>query len=240
MSAPMDLSQIKFKIVNQEPLIFKEEGDITNTKAAGKLNREQQHPVNGKFPAKLLVGLALGALIIAATALPIGVSADVPSRPLSGAELEMFLDDDGFEDVYDVVALGKFTRPLSGAEPEMFLDDDGFEDVYDVVALGKFTRPLSGAELEMFLDDDGFEDVYDMVALGKFTRPLFGTELAMFLDDDGFEEANDAAIRETPIHPPSNVELATYDVVALGKFTRPLSGAELEMFLDDDGFEDEI
>ena len=56
------------------------------TKVIGQLNTLLSYAVTKRFSAKILGGLALGALLMNASVLAPSASADVPSRPVTSAE----------------------------------------------------------------------------------------------------------------------------------------------------------
>ena len=73
---------------HQEILKVKEEWAMKATMWMTKVNMRLHETLAAKTPVKLLGGLALGALLMAATALPLGTaSADEPAKPLSGEQI---------------------------------------------------------------------------------------------------------------------------------------------------------
>ena len=73
---------------HQEILKVKEEWAMKTAMGIKKVNIRLHETLAMKTPVKLLGGLALGALLMAATALPLGTaSADDPARPLSGEQI---------------------------------------------------------------------------------------------------------------------------------------------------------
>jgi hypothetical protein len=127
-----------------------------------KVNRWLHEHLAMKTPAKLLGGLALGALVIAASALPFGTAyADDPARPLSIEELGRLaaLDEaqetelDGMSRKFNGIAFA--TRPLSIEELGRLaaLDEaqetelDGMSREFNGIAFA--TRPLSIEDLSL-------------------------------------------------------------------------------------------
>lgn len=75
---------------SQENMNLMEESEMKNTNHTSKWN-------NIKTPVKMLAGLAVGAMLMTAVAMPSNASADVPSRPVT-SELQLIIQaeiDDG-------------------------------------------------------------------------------------------------------------------------------------------------
>jgi hypothetical protein len=88
MNTPEVNTQSKPRTAHQEVWKFKEELEMKTATLTEKVNMRLSERL-AKAPVKLLGGLALGALVIAATALPFGTTyADEPARPLTSALFE--------------------------------------------------------------------------------------------------------------------------------------------------------
>jgi hypothetical protein len=75
-------------------LKFKEGFEMKTATLTEKMNRWLHEHLAMKTPAKLLGGLALGALVLTATALPLGTTyADEPARPLSSEQPQCYPED---------------------------------------------------------------------------------------------------------------------------------------------------
>jgi hypothetical protein len=88
MNTPEVKTQGKPSTAHQELGKFKEELEMKTATLTAKVNMRLSERL-AKTPVKLLAGLALGALVMTATALPFGTTyADEPARPLTSVQFE--------------------------------------------------------------------------------------------------------------------------------------------------------
>ena len=80
---------------DQELSNIKEENQMTFTKKSGKLNMRISNAVARKFSGNILGGLALGALIAAATVLPLGTAYASPAVTPPVPEAVIEIEDKG-------------------------------------------------------------------------------------------------------------------------------------------------
>jgi hypothetical protein len=93
MNTPEVRTQSKPRTAHQNILKFKEEWEMKTATLTAKVNMRLSERL-AKTPVKLLAGLALGALVMTATALPFGTTyADEPARPLSSGQTQCYPED---------------------------------------------------------------------------------------------------------------------------------------------------
>ena len=94
MNTPEVNTQGKPRTAHQNIGKFKEEWEMKTATLTAKVNRWLHEHLAMKTPVKLLGGLALGALVVTATALPLGTTyADEPARPLSSEQIQCYPED---------------------------------------------------------------------------------------------------------------------------------------------------
>jgi hypothetical protein len=94
MNTPEVNTQSKPRTAHQEVWKFKEEWKMKTATLTEQVNMLLHEHLAMKTPVKLLGGLALGALVMAATALPLGTTyADEPARPLSIEQAQCYPED---------------------------------------------------------------------------------------------------------------------------------------------------
>ena len=95
--------------------------------------------VNGNTQLKMVAGLALGAMLMTAIALPSSASADVPKRPLTG-EQQLVVRAEIEDGIYETGSLTPAQQLIVRAEIE-----DG---VYETVSLTSEQQLVVRAEIE--------------------------------------------------------------------------------------------
>ena len=101
MNAPMNRNHNGPETVNQETSKIEEANSMTSTKMTGKLNRTISRSNISKFPAKIMAGLAITALMAAAAVSPLSARpmlADEPAKPLTREAIishDQLIDDLG-------------------------------------------------------------------------------------------------------------------------------------------------
>jgi hypothetical protein len=164
-----------------------------------------------KTPAKLLGGLALGALVMVATALPLGTTyADEPARPLTSQQNPGYCEIDG--SCYDPPFLGVLSDPalttgtsISGVQfeewPEVGLDSHTYHRF--MVEQGKLEQAKAGSllasEQAEYWPEVGFDSgTYHrfMVEQDKVGRVLSGATVIDRYDRGLFDEIPAAAVED--------------------------------------------
>ena len=79
MNAAIEQLQDMTTAANQEHMNLKEESNM-------KTNNQITNWINGNTTVKMVAGLALGAMLMTAIALPSNAFADTPKRPMSSEE----------------------------------------------------------------------------------------------------------------------------------------------------------
>jgi hypothetical protein len=183
MNTPEVRTQSKPRTAHQNIWRFKEELEIKTATLTEKVNRWLHEHLAMKTPVKLLGGLALGALVMAATALPLGTTyADEPARPLSSEQNQCYPEDRGMclygplAEVLPDPALVA-ARPLSSEQSQCNPDDNAIclygllaEDLPDP-ALTTGTS-ISGVQFEDWPEAglDSYADQRFMVEQGKLEQ----------------------------------------------------------------------
>ena len=95
MNAPLTQSQGKLKVVYQEIKKANEEIEMRLAMQMTDVKTWLSKGLATKTPGKILGGLALGALLMTATALPLGPAfADGPSRPSTSEQIVVDFEED--------------------------------------------------------------------------------------------------------------------------------------------------
>ena len=105
---------------------FMEGIEMNLSRLAAKLNNQVSAILNSNAPAKILGGIALGGLLMAAVALPSSPAhADDPARPL--VETRLVIPDSFWESFYEQMAAdeGWYTG-VNSSSPEVTPNTDGF------------------------------------------------------------------------------------------------------------------
>ena len=188
MNAPVGRIQNIATAASQENLKLKEESDM---KTASHISNW----INDNAPVKMVAGLALGAMLMTAIALPSNASADVPKRPLTSeqqlvvrAEIEDGAYDTGFltpeeqlvvraeieDSVYETVSLTPEQQLVVRAEIE-----DG---AYETVSLTPEQQLVVQAEI-----DDGVMKIVDYKRdqVGLSDTGVVGILLEVLSHDEG-------------------------------------------------------
>ena len=140
MNAAIEQLQDMTTAANQEHMNLKEE---SNMKTKNQISKW----INGNTTVKMVAGLALGAMLMTAIALPSNAFADTPKRPMTSEEQLVIMAEieDGF---YDTVALTPEQQLMVRAEIE---DGD-----FGTVSLTSEQQLVVRAEIEDAADDTGF------------------------------------------------------------------------------------
>ena len=125
---------------------------MTSTTTTGKLNMRLSHTGPSKLAAKILGGLALGAFLLAAVALPSGTAnAQEPNRPLYNPPAVVETEDDP----YSYLTISEFTRVTEKNR------------VSNAAGGGVLGAPLP-VEVSIGVEDDP----YAYLTVGEFTRVI--------------------------------------------------------------------
>jgi hypothetical protein len=208
MNTPDVNTQNKPSTVHQELGKFKEEQEMKTATLTAKVNIWLHEHLALKTPIKLLVGLALGALVMAATALPLGTTyADEPARPLTSEGIQCY-PEDNVVCLYDPFLAEVLPNPalatdttVSGVQFEEW-PEAGFDSyTYHrfMVEQGKVGSRLSKEQLELIREYDtlGMDwriDDYGRVVVFEVPRkPFAGSSVSIDVNEVWSE------IEDTPV-----------------------------------------
>ena len=178
---------------HQEILKVKEEWAMKTAMGIKKVNIRLHETLAMKTPVKLLGGLALGALLMAATTLPLGTaSADEPARPLSSEQNRCYpeISNDCLVLPDHELSYNTAARALSDQQSyriqgfEAFgiplqIDEEGM--VVEAVQKPVASRPLSNMEIERL--DYQIDGMLSAAAqTPSVDRPLSDEKLGLILD----------------------------------------------------------
>ncbi len=128
----------------------KEAIEMTSTTTTGKLNMRLSRALTCKLSAKIIGGFTLGALLLAAVAIPTGTAnSQVPARPLYNPPSVVETEDDP----YSYLTISEFTRVTEknrvsnaagsgvlGAPLPVEVSIEVEDDPYAYLTVGEFTR----------------------------------------------------------------------------------------------------
>ena len=186
----------KTRMAYQEGLRFKEESEMKAATLTIKVNTWLHEHLAIKTPVKLLGGLALGALVMAATVLPVGPGlayADDPARPFSMEQLENITNIFQTEvwlpgDTYPVPAFNSHASTALIEDLPAFLQTEVWlpGDTYPMTAYsGKVTKGES-EDLPAFMQMEVWlpGDTYPMAAYSSKVTKAESEDLPAFLQTE--------------------------------------------------------
>ena len=147
MSAPVIVSQNKLQVMFQEIIKGKEQIEMKAAIGMKSMNNWLAASLKVKTPAKILGGLAMGALLMTATALPAGsIHADEPNQPLVSVSIPTYE-----ETIEDMGEYELFAQPGFGAWAVLTLVSLASE----VLFVRWFVRATGGPDAGVFFVPGG-------------------------------------------------------------------------------------